>query len=94
MWFCSDVLIICSYNIVIFYTVSFSASCNVEFRNLAFLISGQKSDNPAESDALVPSGRPSSDIIPFNLFFEMFVTFQNQFDRNLGKGTRTLASVT
>lgn len=80
------------YFIVIFYTVSFTASCNVEFRNFDFLISGKKSNNPVESDALVPSGRPSSAIIPFNLFFRMFVTFQNKLDGKLGKGDQKFSS--
>lgn len=72
--------------------VSFSGSCNAESRNfLGFLICGQKSDNPIESDALVLSRR-SSAIIPFDLFFEMFVTFQNKFDRKLGKRDQDFCS--
>lgn len=52
---------------------------------VGFVGSGQKSDNPVESDALVPSRRPPLAVIPFNFFFKMFVTFQNKFHGKLGK---------
>lgn len=93
--FCSVVLIICKYNIFSwsFYTLSFPASCNVEFRNfVGFVIRVIWLLANIEFDGLVLSRRPSSVIIAFNFFFKMFLRFQSKFDRKLDKRDQDFSS--